>query len=166
MLKAACRADRRDLATSLAESIKDTPQFERSTEIASQPVLLTAEHSLPVSVLPKPWADWARGWSHVNPLSLLETVALERSREPVEVRGAMKVEDATDPNRELRLARVDEITARPSRNQKTVQGHGLNTDKMRGRHHGSARWITRGCNPRACHGSAGEIVSGVQDSRG
>ena len=43
--------------------------------------------------------------------------------------------------------------------------HGLNTDKICGFHHGPARWITRGCNPRARHGIACQIVSGVQDSR-
>jgi len=110
LLDTACRAGRRDLALSLTESIKDTLQFERSTEGASQPVPLAADHSVPVSGLPRPWADWARGWSHVKPFALLVTVALERTREPVEVQMAMRTAQAMDPNRELRLARVNERT--------------------------------------------------------
>ncbi len=110
LLENAVRSGRRDLALSLAESIRDTLRYERSIEAGSHATSLTADQSMPVSRLPRPWAEWARGWSHVRPMRLMETVALGRSREPIEVQIAIGGDQATDPNRELRLARVDERT--------------------------------------------------------
>ncbi|MFO0891035.1 MAG: metal-sulfur cluster assembly factor [Isosphaeraceae bacterium] len=107
LLEAAVGDGRRDVALSLAESIRDTLRFERSTETADQPVSLASDQSVPVSTLPRPWAEWAKGWSHARPFALLETVTLERIREPVEMTMAIAADQATDPNRELRLARVD-----------------------------------------------------------
>src|SRR3954463_3307100 len=79
LLAAAYAAGRRDVAMSLAESIRDTLRLERMTDGESG---VTA-HSGPdefarAEDLPDAWAGWARGWSFVKTLGVFETVGLER----------------------------------------------------------------------------------------
>jgi metal-sulfur cluster biosynthetic enzyme len=108
LLAAAYAAGRRDVAMSLAESIKDTLEYERMAEAGPGGTL----HSGPdeftrVDDLPAAWAGWARGWSFVKSIALFETVGLERAREPVTIRLGIRADQATDPRRELRVARVE-----------------------------------------------------------
>ena len=107
LLAAAYAAGRRDLAMSLADSIKDTLRFERTAAGAPGPL----PHSGPdefarVGDLPAPWAGWARGWSYVKAVSLFETVGLERTAEPVTIRLGVRADHATDLTRELRVAHI------------------------------------------------------------
>ena len=108
LLAAAYAGGRRDVAMSLAESIRDTLRFERMTDGESG----AAVHSTPdefarVDDLPDAWAGWARGWSFVKTLGLFETVGLERAGEPVTIRLGIRADQATDLRRELRVARIE-----------------------------------------------------------
>ncbi len=74
LLQEALATGRRDLALSLAESIKDTIQFERRREAGPGGLHSGPDHGMSVDALPRPWAQWARGWSGVKPIDLFETV--------------------------------------------------------------------------------------------
>jgi metal-sulfur cluster biosynthetic enzyme len=107
LLAAAYAAGRRDLAMSLAESVKDTLLFERATAAE----LETPLHSPPdefarVGDLPAAWAAWAHGWSFAKAVSLFETVSLERAGELVSIWLGIRADHATDPPREIRVARI------------------------------------------------------------
>src|SRR6185312_9863312 len=97
LLAAAYAAGRRDLAMSLAESIKDTLQYERvvSGELGA-PLDSGPDDFARVGDLPAAWAGWARGWSHVKTVSLFETVGLERAADPVTIRLGVRADQATD----------------------------------------------------------------------
>ncbi len=107
LLAAAHAAGRFDLAMSLAEATKDTLGYERQLSAPTAAPTVTAEQWLAVGELPKLWATWAAGWSHVRPLDLFETVGIERRGEPVEIALAVPRSMATDFARELRVARLD-----------------------------------------------------------
>ena len=109
-LQAAYADHNYDLALSLASSLKDTLEFEKQTAAGPANVDLPADLAHNVSTLPRPWADWARGWKAFKPLSLFETVGIERRAEPTEVTLAVPASDAADLRRELRVARVDAST--------------------------------------------------------
>src|SRR6056297_3224460 len=104
LLAEAYAAGRRDLAMSLADSIKDSLRYERMAgeEVAggagdATPAL--PGDFAPVDRLPADWAAWARGWSSVRAVSLFETVGLERDREPVAVPLELDADWAADPTR-------------------------------------------------------------------
>jgi metal-sulfur cluster biosynthetic enzyme len=107
MLREAYEDGRLDLALSLAESIRDTIRFDRQVTLDPEQPHLDAEHFVAVEELPRPWADWARGWRFVQALSLFETIGQARSREPIEIRLRLRTDQVTDPDRELRVARLD-----------------------------------------------------------
>ena len=107
LFQAAHASGRRDLAMSLAESIKDTLQWEQQQEVEPGVLHSTPEQSVSIDRLPGPWADWARGWSHVKVLDLFETIGQERPHEPVTFRLGIRAEQSTDPARELRIARIE-----------------------------------------------------------
>lgn len=112
LLAEAHAAGRRDLAMSLADSIKDSLRYERMSgegawdgDDDTTPRL--PGDFVPVERLPAEWASWARGWSSVRAVSLFETVGLRREREPVAVRLEFDADRAADPTRELRVALVE-----------------------------------------------------------
>ncbi len=108
LLAAAYAAGRRDLAMSLAESIKDTLLFERATAgEPGTPIHLPPDEFVRVGDLPAVWAAWARGWSFAKAVSLFETVSLERAGEPVSIWLGIRADHATDPSREIRVARIE-----------------------------------------------------------
>lgn len=108
LLAAAYAQGRRDLAMSLAESIKETLQFERTGVVESANDLDSPPDAFRlVDDLPAAWAAWARGWGFVKAVTLFETVGLERVGEPVTIRLGLAVDQAVDPGRELRVARVE-----------------------------------------------------------
>ncbi len=109
-LQEANRAKDFDLALSLADSLKDTLRFEKQRAAGSEKVDLIAENVARVSDLPRPWAEWAKGWTFYQTVTLFETVGIERVREPVELRIAVPSRDASDLSRELRVARLDAAT--------------------------------------------------------
>lgn len=107
LIAAAYAAGNRNLAMSLDESIKDTLRFERMTaDGPAEPLHSTFDDFVRVGNLPAPWAAWARGWSFVKSISLFETVGLERAGEPVAIRIGIPADRATDPAREIRVARI------------------------------------------------------------
>ena len=77
LLAAAYGAGHRDLAMSLAESIKDTLRFERTAAVEPGTPLHSPHDDFGrVGDLPAAWAGWARGWSFFKAISLFETVGL------------------------------------------------------------------------------------------
>ncbi|MBI4600900.1 MAG: hypothetical protein HY721_02970 [Planctomycetes bacterium] len=111
LLAAACSSGQQDLALSLAESLEDTLRLERLEGAARAAPSVPRDSARPVSELPAAWAAWARGWSHATPLALFETVGLQRRGEPVELAVSFPAEQAVDPVREVRVARVDPALA-------------------------------------------------------
>ncbi len=108
LLRRAYASNRFDLVESLADSIKDSIQFDRQTAASSVETRPWLRKSIPTSALPKPWADWAEGWLRCKPIMLFETVGIERPREPVELFIGFDDDEITDPNREIRIARVEQ----------------------------------------------------------
>jgi metal-sulfur cluster biosynthetic enzyme len=96
----------RDLALSLAESLRDTLDFERGQAPDPAPAQLSSDRSMRVDTLPRAWAEWARGWTYVRPIALYETVNLGRTGEPVEAWLEFHPAQLTDPYRELRVAQI------------------------------------------------------------
>ncbi|WP_152050675.1 metal-sulfur cluster assembly factor [Tautonia marina] len=107
LLQDAYQKGRLDLASSLAESIRDTLRFDRQVTPDPEEPDLDAEQFVAVSELPKPWADWGNGWRFVQALSLFETIGQARTNEPIEIRLRLRADQVTDPDRELRVARFD-----------------------------------------------------------
>ncbi|WP_169980920.1 metal-sulfur cluster assembly factor [Tautonia rosea] len=107
LLHEAYQKGRLDLVLSLADSIREGIRFDRQITLDPFEPHLEAENFVPVADLPKPWAIWARGWRLVQALSIFETIGQARSGEPVEIRLRLRIDQVTDPNRELRIARVD-----------------------------------------------------------
>lgn len=103
----ACASGNRDLAMSLLESMKDTLQYEKQRTLPKDVPVSGAGDGLPVSQLPAPWQQWARGWSWCKVLDLRETAGLARQSEPVNIAVAFPEADTTDLRREVRVARVD-----------------------------------------------------------
>jgi metal-sulfur cluster biosynthetic enzyme len=108
LLAAAHAAGKLDLAMSLAESAKDTLSYERQLLVPGTAPTVTADQWLAAGVLPKPWAAWSTGWTHVRPLDLFETVGIERRGEPVEITLSVPSKLTSDLARELRVARWDQ----------------------------------------------------------
>ena len=111
LLRRAYQADRLDLVESLADSIKDSVQYDRQTLVQSEQTKPGPDDFVKVSELPKAWADWAEGWQYCKSVQLFETVGIERRREPVELLVGFHGDDITDPYREIRVARVERKTS-------------------------------------------------------
>lgn len=108
LLRRAYASNRLELVESLADSIKDSIQFDRQSaapSVESQPWI---RESIAASELPKPWADWAEGWERCKPVMLFETVGFSRRREPVELFVCFRDHEITDPHREIRVARIEQ----------------------------------------------------------
>lgn len=106
LLESAYASGRRDLAASLAASIRETILFEYQRAGSNESADLAAADFSRVDDLPPTWADWATGWAYVKAFSLFETVGIERVAEPCELRVAFHAHQLTDPFREIRLVRV------------------------------------------------------------
>ncbi len=107
LLEAAYRAGNLDIAMSLADATQQTLSFERGQKSAGPPAS-PADHFGATTDLPRSWSVWAQGWSFCKPVSVFETVGIERIGEPVELAIAVAADKVTDPGRELRVARVNE----------------------------------------------------------
>ncbi len=107
LLREAYSAGQLDVAMSLAVSLRDTLGYERQSAPPAAAADVTAESFLPVSQLPAPVMQWARGWLHCRPLMLSETLGIAREHEPVDLSIALKANQIMDPGRELRVARWD-----------------------------------------------------------
>ena len=110
LLARAHRDKRYDLVESLADSIKDSVQYDRQAHGPEPSTDSSADTFLRVVDLPRPWATWAAGWKYCKPLRFFETVGIDRTREPVELLIGFRSAHITDPNREIRVARVDPET--------------------------------------------------------
>lgn len=96
-----------DLAMSLAESIKDTLGHERQLQPSAIVPQIAASDFKTVKELPAPWANWCLGWSFCKPLSIEETIGIERTSEPIHVAVSFQDDQVNDLQREVRVARVD-----------------------------------------------------------
>ncbi len=108
LLQAAYSAGKFDLAMSFTESMKETLQFERQSQGRVLEPALSAESFTLVHKLPKPWADWARGWKYCKFVGLFETIGIERKGEPVDLAVSFREDQLTDVGRELRVAYLDD----------------------------------------------------------
>jgi len=70
LLQTAYEAGNRELALSLAASLRETLNFERQVQGAKQGQVVGAETFGRVDVLPKAWAQWAHGWAFYKVLEL------------------------------------------------------------------------------------------------
>ena len=111
LLQEAYTSGNLDLAMSLSASLKETLVFEQHTRSEVEEPVIGADAFVSVGDLPRPWANWARGWSFAKPLNLFETVGIARSAEPVELVVAFRADQTTDLAREIRVARLDPQTA-------------------------------------------------------
>jgi metal-sulfur cluster biosynthetic enzyme len=109
LLQAAYQAGNRDLALSLAESIRETLSFERQMQGGEEGQGVDAETFARVSELPEEWSRWAHGWEFYKVLELRETGGLERVQEPVDVPVAFLQDQVGDLQREVRVARLDQV---------------------------------------------------------
>ena len=96
LLAAAYASGQRDLAMSLAESIKDTLRFERSAAAdACTPLQSSPDEPGPAGAFPAAWAAWGSlGWSFARAVSLFETVGPGAGR-----RAALESRPASAPTR-------------------------------------------------------------------
>ena len=108
LLEEAHAAGNHEVAMSLAESIKDTLTFARGQVRDSEEPRLGAEAFAPVRELPSEWASWASGWEYFKSLTVSETVGIARSREPIDLLVEFRVDQTSDPGREVRVARVED----------------------------------------------------------
>ena len=122
LLAAAYTSGNLDVAKSLAESIKDTLAFEQQLRGEPQQPESPAEEFIPVGDLPPAWAHWAAGWNFAKPLDLFETVGIARSGEPVDLGIAFRADQTSDPNREVRVARLDERSGVPEEVPSQIYG--------------------------------------------
>ena len=109
------------LARALAESIRQTLQFEEQQEASIGTPVLGAESFVPVSTLPAAWRDWARGWAYAKVLALEETAGEARSGEPVELVASFRADQTASLAREVRVARMEGGTLREVRSQVTEE---------------------------------------------
>ena len=108
LLQTAYEAGNRELALSLAASLRETLNFERQVQGAKQGQVVGAETFARVDVLPKAWAQWAHGWAFYKVLELRETKGLDREQEPIDVRLGFRPDQVGDLQREVRVARLDQ----------------------------------------------------------
>lgn len=107
LLSAAYAQHDYDLAMSLAESIKDTLGHERQILPPASVPQIAADVFKSVDELPKPWKLWSAGWSYYKPLTIEESIGIERIAEPIEVTVSFRDDQVTDLQRELRVVRID-----------------------------------------------------------
>ena len=110
LLQQALADNRRELAQSLAESIRETITFEQQTEEEPGEIDLRADGGLPASELPAPWRNWVVGWRRYVVFALDETVGLARRKEPVEINVRFATNHTARGFRDVRLVRVDAAT--------------------------------------------------------
>lgn len=109
------------LARALADSIRQTLQFEEQQESSIGIPVLAAEAFIPVSALPAAWREWARGWAYTKVLALDETIGEARSGEPVELVTAFRADQTASLAREVRVARVEGSVLHEVRSQITEE---------------------------------------------
>ena len=107
LLQSVLAAGNHDVALSLAESIKDTIQFEQQLNGRVLPPQIKADEFTPVNELPAAWSAWASGWSFCKTIAAFETVGIARRREPVDISVGFLTLQTTDLQREVRVARLD-----------------------------------------------------------
>ncbi|HEU0139377.1 MAG TPA: hypothetical protein VFQ79_06695, partial [Bryobacteraceae bacterium] len=107
LLEAAYRKNDYRLARAVADSIRQSITLEQQQQASLGEPVLKAAGSSSIAELPASWREWARGWSHYRILALDETVAVPRSREPVELIAAFPADQIASARREVRVARVD-----------------------------------------------------------
>lgn len=107
LLEAAYRKRDYRLARAVADSMRQSITLEQQQQASLGEPVLPADGSRSVTELPTSWREWTRGWSHYRILAVDETVAVPRSREPVELIAAFPADQVASARREVRVARVD-----------------------------------------------------------
>jgi len=110
LLQKAYRNGEKDLALSLAASLKETLRFEQQSDSKEDGVVLDAEVFAATSQWDPAWKQWAHGWSFFKVLQLTEQSGLARLQEPVDVRLSFRQDQVVDLQREIRVARLDAAT--------------------------------------------------------
>jgi len=118
LLQEAHAAGNYELVQSIGDSIKSTAAFERQAKKAVEPRQIRVDTFVTVRDLPPPWSQWASGWAYCKPVTLFETVGIERVDEPVDLTVGFRADQTADLQREVRVARVradgaglDEVTS-------------------------------------------------------
>lgn len=109
------------LARAIADSIRQTLQFQEREEASIGAAVLGAESFIPVTSLPVAWRDWARGWAFAKVLALEETIGEPRVGEPVELVAAFRADQVASLAREVRVARIEGSMLREVRSQVTEE---------------------------------------------
>ena len=108
ILRRALQAGDHVLALGVADSIKDTVANERMLHAAPGPVDLPAVAWRSTEELPEAWHRWADGWSLCQSLQLAEPIGQTRSAEPIDLLVALPTGQVQSPNRELRVAQIED----------------------------------------------------------
>lgn len=117
MLRRALRAGNHELALGIADSIKDTVTNERLLRADPGPADLPASAWQPTGELPEAWTRWADGWHLHQIIRMAEPIGQTRQAEPIDLLVAMPTDQVASPERELRVARIDQGRLREIRSQ-------------------------------------------------
>jgi metal-sulfur cluster biosynthetic enzyme len=104
LLRQAYAAKNYDVAMSLAASLRDTLSAERLMDSDFGPLQVGPDEVSNVADLPKAWSEWADGWKNFRSLTVTEQAGIDRVGEPVDVTIGFRVDQVTDPRREVRVA--------------------------------------------------------------
>lgn len=110
LLHAAVEAGRYEQAMALTDQIKEGLAYERQVKSDGGVPVLDAAGVQDTSALPRPWAEWAMGWSNFQTLVLDELAGLDRHLEPVDLPVALPAAKIMSLAREARLAQIDSAT--------------------------------------------------------
>ena len=120
MLRRALRAGNHELALGLADSIKETVANERMMGADPGPADLPGHRWQPIGRLPEPWCRWSDGWELWQSVRLSEPIGQPRQAEPLDLLVGMPAEKVASPQRELRVARLED--GRPCEVRSQVYG--------------------------------------------
>ena len=120
MLRRALRAGNHELALGLADSIEETVANERTMRADPGPADLPGHRWQPTGRLPAPWSRWADGWELWQSVRLAEPIGQPRQAEPLDLLVCMPAEEVASPQRELRVARLED--GRPCEVRSQVYG--------------------------------------------
>ncbi len=113
LIEKALRSNNPDLGMSLAESLKDTLSFDRQSSDPNPKAILGGQHFKSTKELPTAWRKWSYGWNWFKMVDIHETAGIDRKQETVEISDSFLIDQITDPQREIRVARFDPITESP-----------------------------------------------------
>ena len=120
ILRRALRTGNHELALGVADSIKETVANERMMRADPGPADLPGHLWQPSDRLSEPWSRWADGWGLWQSVRLSEPIGQGRQAEPLDLLVGMPAEKVASPQRELRVARLED--GRPCEVRSQVYG--------------------------------------------